>query len=64
MPCAVGFPTGSRPCADAGLQVNYVRVYQEPNATNLGCSPKDYPTAQWLAWCGRYRRCCQRCHLA
>ncbi|KAL4430015.1 hypothetical protein ABPG77_004385 [Micractinium sp. CCAP 211/92] len=33
----------------AYYKVNYVRVYQEPSKVNLGCSPKAYPTAQWLA---------------
>lgn len=40
----LGFP--------AEYKVDYVRVYQEPDAVNLGCSPPDYPTAQYLA-CNR-----------
>lgn len=28
-------------------QVDYIRVFQ---AVNLGCSPKDFPTQQYLAW--------------
>lgn len=31
-------------------QVDYVRVYQNASALNLGCSPPDYPTQQYLAW--------------
>jgi hypothetical protein len=33
-----------------GLQVDYVRVYQPAAAINIGCSPKEYPTEQYLAW--------------
>lgn len=32
------------------LQVDYVRVYQNASAFNLGCSPPAYPTQQYLAW--------------
>lgn len=39
-----------RCCAAPHPQVDYVRVYQDPSAFSLGCSPKDYPTAQYLAW--------------
>ncbi|KAK7691618.1 hypothetical protein QCA50_005017 [Cerrena zonata] len=28
--------------------VDYVRVYQRKGQTNIGCSPKDYPTAQYI----------------
>lgn len=38
----LGFP--------AEYKIDYVRVYQDPEAVNLGCSPPDYPTAQWIAW--------------
>ena len=31
--------------------LDYIRVYQPANALNLGCSPRDYPTQQYLAWC-------------
>ncbi|KAL4428223.1 hypothetical protein ABPG75_002312 [Micractinium tetrahymenae] len=34
-------------------KIDYVRVYQPKGSINLGCSPPDYPTAQYLAWCGR-----------
>ncbi len=46
-------PTMSSPCPASNcplLQIDYVRVYQDPEAINLGCSPPDYPTAQWIAW--------------
>ncbi|KAI3431296.1 hypothetical protein D9Q98_004355 [Chlorella vulgaris] len=33
-------------------KVDYVRVYQNASAVNLGCSPPDFPTAQYLA-CNR-----------
>ncbi|KAL4425109.1 hypothetical protein ABPG77_008214 [Micractinium sp. CCAP 211/92] len=36
----------------AQYKIDYVRVYQDPEAINLGCSPPDYPTAQWIA-CNR-----------
>ena len=32
------------------LQLDYVRVYQKKDALNVGCSPPDYPSAQYLAW--------------
>ena len=28
--------------------VDYVRVYQKPGETNVGCSPDDYPTADYI----------------
>ncbi|KAJ8082976.1 hypothetical protein PM082_008836 [Marasmius tenuissimus] len=31
------------------MLVDYVRVYQDPNAMNVGCDPKDYPTADYIA---------------
>ncbi|KAK2077814.1 hypothetical protein QBZ16_004662 [Prototheca wickerhamii] len=34
------------------FNIDYVRVYQAPNAINVGCSPDAYPTQQWLA-CNR-----------
>lgn len=33
-------------------KIDYVRVYQDPAAINLGCSPSECPTAQWIA-CNR-----------
>lgn len=37
----LGFP--------ADYKVDYVRVYQEKESINVGCSPKDYPTEQYIA---------------
>jgi len=36
--------------SSASLQVDYVRVYQDPAAFNVGCSPAAYPTEQYIAW--------------
>ncbi|KAK9814320.1 hypothetical protein WJX72_004030 [[Myrmecia] bisecta] len=33
----------------ATLEVDYVRVYQDPANLRLGCSPPDFPTAQYIA---------------
>ncbi|KAL4448085.1 hypothetical protein ABPG75_005304 [Micractinium tetrahymenae] len=33
----------------ADFKVDYVRLYQAPDAINLGCSPPEYPTAQYIA---------------
>lgn len=30
------------------LRVDYVRVYQKSNAINIGCDPKDFPTADYI----------------
>ncbi|KAF8351645.1 glycoside hydrolase family 16 protein [Amanita rubescens] len=30
------------------LRVDYIRVYQKPNAINIGCDPKDFPTANYI----------------
>ncbi|KAF4572377.1 hypothetical protein EYR36_006871 [Pleurotus pulmonarius] len=32
----------------AEMLVDYVRVYQRKGAINVGCSPKDYPTADYI----------------
>ncbi|KAL4427961.1 hypothetical protein ABPG75_002050 [Micractinium tetrahymenae] len=40
----LGFP--------AQYKIDYVRVYQDPEAVNVGCSPPAFPTAQYLA-CNR-----------
>jgi hypothetical protein len=34
----------------AQYKLDYVRVYQKTDALNVGCSPPDYPTEQYLAW--------------
>lgn len=33
----------------AAMLVDYVRVYQRANETNVGCSPAAYPTAEYIA---------------
>lgn len=30
------------------MLVDYVRVYQRTDATNIGCDPPDYPTSQYI----------------
>ncbi|GLB40793.1 putative glycoside hydrolase family 16 protein [Lyophyllum shimeji] len=32
----------------AEFLIDYVRVYQRDGATNIGCNPKDYPTADYI----------------
>ncbi|GAA5973131.1 hypothetical protein JCM11641_006283 [Rhodosporidiobolus odoratus] len=32
----------------ATMRVDYIRVYQDPDNINIGCSPKDYPTADYI----------------
>ncbi|KAF8066469.1 beta-glucan synthesis-associated protein-domain-containing protein [Lyophyllum atratum] len=32
----------------AEFLIDYVRVYQRKGATNVGCNPKDYPTADYI----------------
>ncbi|KAF9226685.1 glycoside hydrolase family 16 protein [Gyrodon lividus] len=32
----------------AHLRVDYIRVYQPSNARNIGCDPKDFPTAEYI----------------
>ncbi|KAL6779305.1 hypothetical protein ACKKBG_A11795 [Auxenochlorella protothecoides x Auxenochlorella symbiontica] len=33
----------------ATMKVDYIRLYQDPTAINVGCSPTAYPTQQYLA---------------
>ncbi|KAI0789619.1 beta-glucan synthesis-associated [Abortiporus biennis] len=33
----------------AHLKIDYIRVYQDPNALNYGCDPEDFPTAAYIA---------------
>jgi beta-glucan synthesis-associated protein KRE6 len=33
----------------AQMLIDYVRVYQRKGQTNIGCDPKDYPTADYIA---------------
>jgi hypothetical protein len=30
------------------MRVDYIRVYQPSNARNVGCDPKDFPTADYI----------------
>jgi len=30
------------------LRMDYIRVYQDPKAINIGCDPKDFPTAEYI----------------
>lgn len=32
----------------AEMLVDYVRVYQRKGSENVGCSPKDYPTEDYI----------------
>lgn len=33
----------------AEMLIDYVRVYQRKDEVNVGCDPKDYPTADYIA---------------
>jgi hypothetical protein len=30
------------------MSVDYIRVYQSSDAINIGCDPKDFPTAAYI----------------
>ena len=30
------------------MMIDYIRVYQRPEKMNVGCSPPDMPTSQWI----------------
>lgn len=30
------------------MRVDYIRVYQPKDATNIGCSPRDFPTEAYI----------------
>lgn len=30
------------------MRIDFVRVYQPPNAVNVGCDPEDYPTYKYI----------------
>ena len=30
------------------MRIDYVRVYQDPNAVNIGCDPPGFPTAAYI----------------
>lgn len=32
----------------AHMRVDYIRVYQPPNSRNIGCDPRDFPTADYI----------------
>ena len=32
----------------ATMRIDYIRVYQDPNAKNTGCDPKDFPTQDYI----------------
>ena len=36
----------------AAMYIDYVRVYQREDAPKIGCSPDDYPTADYINKCG------------
>lgn len=33
------------------MSIDYIRVYQRKDAINIGCDPKDYPTAKYIETC-------------
>lgn len=51
LPCRCLLLSIERGISETPLPI-YRRVYQAPNAINVGCSPDAYPTQQWLA-CNR-----------
>lgn len=30
------------------LRIDYIRVYQDPTAINIGCDPPDFPTTAYI----------------
>ena len=32
----------------ATMRVDYIRIYQPSHAINIGCDPKDFPTAEYI----------------
>jgi beta-glucan synthesis-associated protein KRE6 len=32
----------------AKMFIDYVRVYQDPKAINIGCDPEDFPTKAYI----------------
>jgi hypothetical protein len=40
---------GLTPLFPVAMHVDYVRLYQDPNKRNIGCDPKEYPTADYIA---------------
>uniref|UniRef100_V5EGG6 Glycoside hydrolase n=1 Tax=Kalmanozyma brasiliensis (strain GHG001) TaxID=1365824 RepID=V5EGG6_KALBG len=43
-----GFPDWRHLVFPAVMSVDWVRVYQDPDAENVGCDPPDYPTADYI----------------
>lgn len=43
-----GTPDWRRLRFPAVMQVDWVRVYQDPDSENVGCSPPDFPTADYI----------------
>ncbi|KAI0319864.1 beta-glucan synthesis-associated [Amylostereum chailletii] len=43
-----GFPDFAHLIFPAVMRIDYIRVYQDPAAKNVGCSPKDFPTAAYI----------------
>lgn len=35
----------------AHMRVDYIRVYQPSHSRNIGCDPKDFPTAKYINTC-------------
>lgn len=33
------------------LRIDWIRVYQDPDNINIGCSPKDFPTQNYINTC-------------
>lgn len=43
-----GLPEWSKLKFPAKMKIDWVRVYQDPDAENVGCDPKDFPTAKYI----------------
>lgn len=33
------------------MRMDYIRVYQDPNAINIGCDPSAFPTSAYISQC-------------
>ena len=33
------------------MKIDYIRVYQKPDAINVGCDPEDFPTQAYINQC-------------
>ena len=38
----------------ATMKVDYIRIYQDPDAINVGCDPVDFPTQAYINQCVVY----------